>query len=97
MEGSKNYRKIARWREKAERGGRARAGRSPRPYNRGVLENYFSSQGRHSARLEKYQARSQSGALGARAPPAILVHSLALLSVPPIGIEDSKVKDTVKF
>ena len=30
-------------------------------------------------------------------PHAILVHPLALLSAPPIGIEDSKVKDTVKF
>ena len=42
------------------------------------------------------QARSQVSALGARAPPAILVHPLALLSAPPIGIEDLKV-DTVNF
>ena len=41
------------------------------------------------------QARSQVGALGARAPPAILVHPLALLSAPPIGIEYSK--GSVKF
>ena len=47
--------------------------------------------------LKAHQARSQVGALGARAPPAIRVHPLALICAPPIGIEDLEVKDAEKF
>ena len=35
------------------------------------------------------------GALGARAPPAILVHPLVLLYAPHVGIEDLKVNTTI--
>ena len=41
------------------------------------------------------QTRSQSGALGARAPLAIPVHTLPVLTTK--GTEDLEVKDTEKF